>query len=72
MKNFTNFFAEGAPEAGGDAREPPAEPASEPSPEAADVMPARDAEAVLGENGPTVTTAELLADLFTEQDGEAA
>jgi prevent-host-death family protein len=40
--------------------------------EAADVMLAREAEAVLAEDGPTVTMAELLADLFTEQDGEAA
>lgn len=39
---------------------------------AADVMLAREAEAVPAEGGPTVTTAELLADLFTEQDGEAA
>ncbi|MEV2201792.1 type II toxin-antitoxin system Phd/YefM family antitoxin [Streptomyces fradiae] len=40
--------------------------------EAADVMPAREAEAVPAEGGTTVTMAELLADLFTEQDGEAA
>lgn len=40
--------------------------------EAADVMLAREAEAVLAEGGTTVTMAELLADLFTEQDGEAA
>jgi prevent-host-death family protein len=40
--------------------------------EAADVMLAREAEAVLAEGGPTVTMAELLADLFTEQDGDAA
>jgi prevent-host-death family protein len=40
--------------------------------EAADVMLAREAEAVLAEGGPTVTMAELLADLFTEQDGETA
>lgn len=39
--------------------------------EAADVMLAREAEAVLAENGPTVTMAELLADLFTEH-GEGA
>ncbi|MGW0575433.1 type II toxin-antitoxin system Phd/YefM family antitoxin [Streptomyces sp. NPDC002920] len=38
---------------------------------AADVMLAREAEAVLAENGPTVTMAELLADLFTER-GEGA
>ncbi|MDN5381669.1 type II toxin-antitoxin system Phd/YefM family antitoxin [Streptomyces sp. LB8] len=38
--------------------------------EAADVMLAREAEAVLAEGGPTVTTAKLLADLFTEWDGE--
>jgi hypothetical protein len=35
-------------------------------------MLARDAEAVLAEGGTTVTMAELLADLFTEQDGDAA
>jgi prevent-host-death family protein len=40
--------------------------------EAADVMLAREAEAVLAENGPTLTMAELLADLFTEHGGEAA
>jgi prevent-host-death family protein len=40
--------------------------------EAADVMLAREAEAVLAEGGPTAPMAELLADLFTEQDGEAA
>ncbi|GAA0695351.1 hypothetical protein GCM10009536_29500 [Streptomyces thermocarboxydus] len=40
--------------------------------EAADVMLAREAEAVLAEGGSTVTMAELLADLFTEHDGEAA
>ncbi len=40
--------------------------------EAADVMLAREAEAVLAEGGTTVTMAELLADLFTERDGEAA
>ncbi|SDM64558.1 hypothetical protein SAMN05444921_11186 [Streptomyces wuyuanensis] len=33
-------------------------------------MPARDA--VLGENGPTVTMAEPPADLFADRDGEAA
>lgn len=32
--------------------------------EAADVLLAREAEAVLAEGGPTVTMAELLADLF--------
>lgn len=36
--------------------------------EAADLMLAREAEAVLAEGGPTVTMAELLADLFGEQD----
>ncbi|GGS30514.1 hypothetical protein GCM10010238_19550 [Streptomyces griseoviridis] len=36
--------------------------------EAADVMSAREAEAVLAEGGTTVT----LAELFTELDGEAA
>lgn len=40
--------------------------------EAADVMLAREAEAVLAENGPTVTMAELLADLFTQHGEEAA
>ncbi len=40
--------------------------------EAADVLLAREAEAVLAAGGATVTMAELLADLFTEQDGEAA
>lgn len=40
--------------------------------EAADLMLAREAEAVLAEGGPTVTMAELLADLFAEHDGEAA
>lgn len=40
--------------------------------EAADLLLAREAEAVLAENGPTVTMAELLADLFTEHGDEAA
>ncbi|WP_093661082.1 type II toxin-antitoxin system Phd/YefM family antitoxin [Streptomyces radiopugnans] len=40
--------------------------------EAADVMLAREAEAVLAEGGPTVTMAELLADLFTEHGEDAA
>jgi prevent-host-death family protein len=40
--------------------------------EAADVMLAREAEAILAENGPTVTMAELLADLFTEHGSETA
>ncbi|MDT0443303.1 type II toxin-antitoxin system Phd/YefM family antitoxin [Streptomyces johnsoniae] len=39
--------------------------------EAADLMLAREAEAVLAEGGHTVTMAELLADLFTERDDEA-
>jgi prevent-host-death family protein len=39
---------------------------------AADVMLAREAEEVLAEGGPTVTMAELLADLFTEQGEDAA
>ncbi|MFE1960128.1 type II toxin-antitoxin system Phd/YefM family antitoxin [Streptomyces sp. NPDC059479] len=39
--------------------------------EAADVLLAREAEAVLAEGGPTVTMAELLADLFTDR-GEPA
>lgn len=40
--------------------------------EAADVLPAREAEAVLAEGGPTVTMAELLADLFAERTDGAA
>ncbi|MEU3279656.1 type II toxin-antitoxin system Phd/YefM family antitoxin [Streptomyces antibioticus] len=36
--------------------------------EAADVLLAREAEAVLAEGGPTVSMAELLADLFSEHD----
>ncbi|GAA3724131.1 type II toxin-antitoxin system Phd/YefM family antitoxin [Streptomyces tremellae] len=40
--------------------------------EAADVLLAREAEAVLAEGGPTVTMAELLADLFTERAEGAA
>ncbi|MFZ4274374.1 type II toxin-antitoxin system Phd/YefM family antitoxin [Streptomyces arboris] len=40
--------------------------------EAADVLLAREAEAVLAEGGPTVTMAELLADLFTERADDAA
>ncbi|MEV8452581.1 type II toxin-antitoxin system Phd/YefM family antitoxin [Streptomyces sp. NPDC052095] len=40
--------------------------------EAADVLLAREAEAVLAEGGPTVTMAELLADLFTERGEDAA
>ncbi|MBO7937105.1 type II toxin-antitoxin system Phd/YefM family antitoxin [Streptomyces sp. CAI-85] len=35
--------------------------------EAADVLLAREAEAVLAEGGPTVSMAELLADLFSER-----
>jgi prevent-host-death family protein len=38
--------------------------------EAADVMLAREAEEVLAEGGPTVSMAELLADLFAEKDEE--
>ncbi|GAA1011652.1 hypothetical protein GCM10009564_33120 [Streptomyces thermogriseus] len=38
--------------------------------EAAGLMPAREAEAVPAGEGPTATTAEPLAALFTEQDGE--
>ncbi|GLF99313.1 hypothetical protein SYYSPA8_33470 [Streptomyces yaizuensis] len=39
--------------------------------EAADALLAREAEAVLAEGGPTVTMAELVADLFAEgADGE--
>ncbi|MFJ9032685.1 type II toxin-antitoxin system Phd/YefM family antitoxin [Streptomyces sp. NPDC102274] len=40
--------------------------------EAADVLLAREAEAVLTEGGPTVTMAELLADLFAEPTQGAA
>ncbi|MFD7922324.1 type II toxin-antitoxin system Phd/YefM family antitoxin [Streptomyces sp. NPDC059740] len=40
--------------------------------EAADVLLAREAEAVLAEGGPTVSMAELLADLFTERTDDAA
>ncbi|NBM17960.1 CaiB/BaiF CoA-transferase family protein [Streptomyces sp. GC420] len=40
--------------------------------EAADVLLARGAEAVLAEGGPTVTMAELLADLFAEGTEESA
>ncbi|QCW77961.1 type II toxin-antitoxin system Phd/YefM family antitoxin [Streptomyces sp. S6] len=40
--------------------------------EAADVLLAREAEAVLAESGPTVTMAELLADLFAERTEGAA
>jgi hypothetical protein len=40
--------------------------------EAADVMLAREAEAVLADGGPTVSMADLLADLFSERDEGAA
>ncbi|MCW8219197.1 MULTISPECIES: type II toxin-antitoxin system Phd/YefM family antitoxin [Streptomyces] len=40
--------------------------------DAADVLLAREAEAVLAQGGPTVTMAELLADLFTERPDSAA
>lgn len=40
--------------------------------EAADVMPAREAEAVLAGGEPTVSMAELLADLFSERSEGAA
>ncbi|WP_255950938.1 type II toxin-antitoxin system Phd/YefM family antitoxin [Streptomyces odontomachi] len=40
--------------------------------EAADIMLAREAEAVLAEGGPTVTMAEMLADLFAERGEDAA
>ncbi|UCM88473.1 type II toxin-antitoxin system Phd/YefM family antitoxin [Streptomyces marincola] len=39
--------------------------------EAADIVLAREAEAVLAAGGPTVPMAEVLADLFTERKGEA-
>ncbi|MFF2846648.1 type II toxin-antitoxin system Phd/YefM family antitoxin [Streptomyces sp. NPDC058001] len=39
--------------------------------EAADELLAREAEAVLADGGPTVTMAELLADLFTEREDHA-
>ncbi|MEU5810906.1 prevent-host-death protein [Streptomyces sp. NPDC047718] len=40
--------------------------------EAADELLAREAEAVLADGGPTVTMAELLADLFSERGDGAA
>ena len=40
--------------------------------EAADLLLAREAEAALAEGGPTVTMAELLADLFAERADGAA
>lgn len=40
--------------------------------EAADILLAREAEAVLAQGDPTVTMAELLADLFTEHTEGAA
>ncbi|MER7311106.1 type II toxin-antitoxin system Phd/YefM family antitoxin [Streptomyces halstedii] len=40
--------------------------------DAADVLLAREAEAVLAQGGPTATMAELLADLFTERPDSAA
>ncbi|MFF3273331.1 type II toxin-antitoxin system Phd/YefM family antitoxin [Streptomyces chrestomyceticus] len=40
--------------------------------EAADVLLAKEAEAVLTEGGPTVSMAELLADLFAENRRDAA
>ncbi|MDJ1138272.1 type II toxin-antitoxin system Phd/YefM family antitoxin [Streptomyces iconiensis] len=40
--------------------------------EAADLMLAREAEAALAEDGPTVTMAELLTDLFTERGEDTA
>ncbi|MCA1222413.1 type II toxin-antitoxin system Phd/YefM family antitoxin [Streptomyces sp. 8L] len=40
--------------------------------DAADTLLAREAEAVLAQDGPTVTMAELLADLFTERTEGAA
>ncbi|EFL00419.1 predicted protein [Streptomyces sp. SPB78] len=40
--------------------------------EAADLLLAQEARAVLAEGGPTVTMAELLADLFSEDGHEAA
>jgi prevent-host-death family protein len=40
--------------------------------EAADLLLTREAEAVLAEGGPTVTMAELLADLFSEHTEDAA
>ncbi|MER7153505.1 type II toxin-antitoxin system Phd/YefM family antitoxin [Streptomyces lydicus] len=40
--------------------------------EAADVLLARQAEAALAQGGPTVTMAELLADLFAEPSEDAA
>ncbi|MBV2356077.1 type II toxin-antitoxin system Phd/YefM family antitoxin [Streptomyces sp. J2-1] len=40
--------------------------------EAADVLLAREAEAVLAEDGPTVSMSELLADLFADHADDAA
>ncbi|MGW4034329.1 type II toxin-antitoxin system Phd/YefM family antitoxin [Streptomyces sp. NPDC004838] len=40
--------------------------------EAADVLLAREAEAVLAQGGPTVSMAELLADLFADRTDDAA
>ncbi|MFE1171674.1 type II toxin-antitoxin system Phd/YefM family antitoxin [Streptomyces sp. NPDC058773] len=40
--------------------------------EAADVLLAREAEAVLAQGGPTVPMAELLADLFADRTDDAA
>ncbi len=40
--------------------------------EAADVLLVHEAEAVLAEDGPTATMAELLADLFSERGAGAA
>lgn len=40
--------------------------------EAADVLLAREAEAVLAQDGPTVSMAELLADLFADRTDDAA
>ncbi|MFE3886544.1 type II toxin-antitoxin system Phd/YefM family antitoxin [Streptomyces lydicus] len=40
--------------------------------EAADVLLAREAEAVLAQGGPTVSMAELLADLFADHTDDAA
>ncbi|MFF8913793.1 type II toxin-antitoxin system Phd/YefM family antitoxin [Streptomyces sp. NPDC015032] len=40
--------------------------------EAADVLLAREAEAILAQDGPTVSMAELLADLFADRTDDAA
>ena len=78
MKNFTNFLRimESAPRSHCLVRleDPALVPIADSNAleEAADELLAREAEAVLAEGWPTVTMAELLADLFSERgDGTA-